>query len=115
MDIPEIIVGVLLLVLIVGVVFLLLQRTQPPRPVPNVRRPELERSLGRQSKIQRDAENIGGEPGGQSGSDDPDSDEWTPMKRQSGSGCRLALTCSDMNPRYPPVTASTASLILATA
>jgi hypothetical protein len=55
MDIPEIIEGVLLLVLIAGVVFLLVhQRTQPPRPVPNARRPELGRSLGRQSEIQRD-------------------------------------------------------------
>ena len=55
MDMVEVIVGVLLLLLVTGVVYYLLQqRTQPQRAVPNARRSEIERDFRRQSEIQRE-------------------------------------------------------------
>ena len=55
MDMVEVIVGLLLLLLVTGVVYYLLQqRTQPQRAVPNARRSEIERDFRRQSEIQRE-------------------------------------------------------------
>jgi hypothetical protein len=59
MDTPEIIAVVLLLSLVGGVVFYLFhQRTQLQRPILNARRPEIERSSGRQAEIQRDFQRV---------------------------------------------------------
>jgi hypothetical protein len=59
MDIPEIIAVVLLLSLVGGVVFYLFhQRTQLQPPILNARRPEIERSSGRQAEIQRDFQRV---------------------------------------------------------
>jgi hypothetical protein len=51
-DTSEIVIGVVLVLVLAGVAYYLLQRTQPRWSIPAARQPEIAR--GRQSEIQRD-------------------------------------------------------------